>query len=223
MDQPTCGKSEGLPRALIRNFEHFVDDVLDYAQQLRQHYGEVLQARRAFLGRRLADVDPGEGGGGPADPVTVAAAEELSRLPATANDIPFFLWGESFGGALSVLAAARSPVPFSGLILQAPLLALTEVSADTCQWRCDLCAMPSASSPSYNVAHCAVAASVKGCVVAASCGKSFVSRDARLFRVRLASTGTRKCKDPGARSFALSCVYGSHSHCDHTVTACYLH
>ena len=56
-------------------------------------------------------------------PLTV----ELASLPASGADLPFFLHGESMGGAVAILAAASGRFGFDGAVLVAPMCALDKV------------------------------------------------------------------------------------------------
>ena len=57
------------------------------------------------------------------------AAVELSVLPVTGADLPFFLLGESMGGAVSIACAASGRFPFAGVMLIAPMCGIDPVGA----------------------------------------------------------------------------------------------
>eukprot|EP00897_Mesotaenium_endlicherianum_P005222 jgi/Mesen1/4728/ME000241S03764 len=75
------GQSEGV-RAGVRNFDHLVDDAIQYASEVRSR-------------------------------------AELAGLPR-------FLYGESLGGAVSILVTKREPEEWSGAILASPMCKISE-------------------------------------------------------------------------------------------------
>ena len=56
------------------------------------------------------------------------ATVELASLPPSRGEIPFFLIGESMGGAVSILAASSGKFGFDGVLLVAPMCAIAPVS-----------------------------------------------------------------------------------------------
>lgn len=57
------------------------------------------------------------------------AAVELSGLPATGDALPFFLMGESMGGAVAIGTSATGRFPFVGVMLIAPMCGVDPVGA----------------------------------------------------------------------------------------------
>lgn len=159
LDHIGHGKSPGKP-AFIPSFDYLVDDMLTYAQQLRAMYGDALTERRRRLTdalttaqeeaeRARADLESKTGEVGLAsetdvDPRMHPAAVELASLPVSGADIPFFLMGESMGGAVAIVTAASGKFAFDGVLLVAPMCAIDPkmvppkcvVSTLTCMQRC---------------------------------------------------------------------------------------
>jgi len=92
------GSSPG-KRCLIMNFDHIIEDNLMYHEQLVRHYS------------RLVDQN-----------AEASNSEESNDTPRTPARIPYFLMGESMGGATAVLMATDGSAQFDGIILTAPMI-----------------------------------------------------------------------------------------------------
>ena len=92
-------------------------DVLTVALALRHHYSQQLARRRAGLSAALAAA------ASPSSRTLLVA--QLAALPAS---LPFFVYGESMGGAAAILAAHSGRFCFDGVLLRAPMVGIDPVS-----------------------------------------------------------------------------------------------
>ena len=96
------GRSPGLP-SYVPNMSFIVNDITDYTLQLQRQYAA------------------------PAPAASESKEPDAGAPEAAAHTVPFFILGESMGGALTALVIAEGRVKFAGAVLVAPMCGIDPV------------------------------------------------------------------------------------------------